>query len=652
MKVRAGIRWFDVGAFRVDVPLLIGVVTAFALLAGPAVRVGDGAEYYALFFAWKETLLPFMTERSWDAYARLVASGAIKDLIPAEVLRASFPALRLGNGADFNHFWFYSALAASIGAIASALRIMLTPHSAFLAIHALLIAMPLIIGRRLFGWAGVAVVLALTLFSPMIWYVDKVHTEFFTYCLVLSSAMLFLNCRYIAAAFLLAVTSTQNLSFAGVALVPIIVDFVIRGRRPYSTCESLLLACTAILILLHPAYYFFRYGVMTAQFLAGGARLGTAWSEWYVWLLDPDIGLFPNWWLAVILIAVAAIARWKGQHIAKQAPGWWAFVLIYLLVGLAAQSSTENLNSGATPGIARYALWYVPLFFPLGMTAIHWASVRVSRQVLVGALVLTCFIYNWNVNRPQLPESYETPSAISLGVQRYLPWLYDPPAEIFAERYSGLGESIWQRGSSAVVIGPDCRKALILPKRSGVEVFDEQGCAFNLTQMGTILRSRLTDNAATKPATFIRLNGDEIARGMLPCVGRIDLADTGNFAELRVSGLGAAENHGRWNTGANALFSCALPQSAREEPRKARLLAHGFVPAGRGQRMRIQVNDVALPVINFVVPDEKSIELIIPKDAKVLRLRLEFPDRISPHELGLSDDARKLGVGIRAIEFE
>ena len=635
---------------RSEVVLLLAVAVAFALISGRAVRVGDGSEYYALFLAWKETLAPFMTERSWSAYALLMESGAIMDAVPENVLRESFPALRLGATADFNHFWFYSAIAVVVNAVAWVLRIPLSPHGAFMTAHWVLFALPLIVARRHFGWAGVAVMIGLTLLSPIVWYANKVHTEFFTYCLVLTATMLFLRRRYVASAFFLAATSTQNPSFAAVALVPIIVDFVTRRGRQYSTGESLLLAFTAVVLLLHPTYYFFRYGIVTPQLLSGGAKIGAAWSSWYVWLLDPDVGLLPNWPLGVVLIAIAAIAVLRGHRIVQDVPGWWTFVAVYLLIGLAAQSSTENLNSGATPGIARYALWYLPLFFPLGLTMVEWTRAALLRKVGVGALLVACAVYNLALNRPHLPESYDVPSPLSFVVQKYVPWIYDPHAEIFAERYSGVGELVWRQNVLAVV-GPDCRKVLLIHNPDADRVFAEPGCGFDSGRVATVLKPRLPNALMQQRSSFTRLTTEDAARSMLACEGRIDLANSGNFATLHVFGLGVAENHGRWNDGAVALFSCVLPQDGRETTRDARVIAHGFVPAGRLQRLRIAVNGVYLPEVEFVAPGEKSIDLKLPEEAAVVTLRFEFPDRVSPHELGLSSDARKLAVGIRAIEF-
>ncbi|WP_460910036.1 hypothetical protein [Paraburkholderia jirisanensis] len=163
------------------------------------VRVGDGSGYYALYLTRKTTLRPFMSSASWAQYGALFDSNAIQSMVPLRDLVDQFPALRLGDTADLNHFWFFSGLAALFTVIPSGLGIKSGPHGAFLLTHALLFAGVLMLASRLEQWRGLLGVLLLTVCSPMIWFADKVHTEFFTYCFVLAGAIACVNARYFAA---------------------------------------------------------------------------------------------------------------------------------------------------------------------------------------------------------------------------------------------------------------------------------------------------------------------------------------------------------------------------------------------------------------------------------------------------------------------
>lgn len=48
--------------------LLFLSICLYAVSQLPVIRIGDGMEYYALFFAWTETLRPWMNEVSFSAY--------------------------------------------------------------------------------------------------------------------------------------------------------------------------------------------------------------------------------------------------------------------------------------------------------------------------------------------------------------------------------------------------------------------------------------------------------------------------------------------------------------------------------------------------------------------------------------------------------
>ena len=237
-------------------------------------RVGDGGEYYALFFAWAETLRPWMTQESFNGYETFFLKSSVAGLNPRESLESAFPALHLGATSDFNHFWFYSFLAFLSSKLIFGFDLQHEPHKSYLLLHFMLLLITASISYRLFKMRGLAAFLIMTLTSPIVWYFDKVHTELFTYCMVLISIMLMRQDRFIPAAAALSMAATQNPSFAIIALFPFSYRFLgLRGLR-FSATETLLTVGVALMVLMHPVYYFLRYGVPTPQLLAGGAELG------------------------------------------------------------------------------------------------------------------------------------------------------------------------------------------------------------------------------------------------------------------------------------------------------------------------------------------------------------------------------------------
>lgn len=466
--------------------LFLAVLTACAtlfVLVGqmPAQRVGDGNEYYALFFAWTETQRPWMTQSAYEVFQAFFNSGEVSVLVPAESLQLQFARLQVNHTGDFNHFWFYSLLAAICSGLAHSLGIGLDTHDSFLVLHFLLLSGMLWVAFRHFGLTGLAVVLVMTFASPMVWFIDKVHTEFFTFCLATTAVVLFAARRNVASAVLLAMTSTQNPSFTVVAMVPLAWRALAEWKRPYTVFEVAGIATTALLVLVHPVYYFARLGVVTPQLALAGITKDNSVFISFIWLFDPDVGLLPNWPLGTALLIVSVWALIAQLNTARLGWRYLSFASVYLLVSFYFQSLTGNLNSGATPGLARYATWYMPLLFPLVHQLFVFARQRIPVAVGLGLAIVLGGVYTAIDAAPRQFGKYVVPSMSSKFIQTRMPWLYDPPPEIFAERYSGIGEGI-RRSTVRGVLGPDCRKLLVLPYPDRRDVTASEECQSKLDE--------------------------------------------------------------------------------------------------------------------------------------------------------------------------
>ncbi|MCE7058299.1 hypothetical protein LZF95_26720, partial [Algoriphagus sp. AGSA1] len=260
--------------------LVLGVIF-YSFLNSATYRVGDGGEYYALYYAWVETLRPWMTASSFEAYEVFVNQSEILGHVSADRLASSFPSLRVGETADFNHFWLYSFLAFCVALPLYLVDVAIDAHHGFLLLHHILLAVLFSIVFRFTGWRGVLVVAIMTFFSPVLWYLNKVHTELYTYVFTLLAVVLFSQCRYLASSFCLAVASAQNPSFSLVAFVPFFYRVVWLRYKPFTWQEVFWAIGATVLVLLHPIYYFFRYGVPTPQLLAGGASLGESLNSFH-----------------------------------------------------------------------------------------------------------------------------------------------------------------------------------------------------------------------------------------------------------------------------------------------------------------------------------------------------------------------------------
>jgi hypothetical protein len=97
----------------------------------------------------------------------------------------------------------------------------------------------------------------------------------------------------------------------------------------------------------------------------------------------------------------------------------------------------------------------------------------------VSFFVFGLFVFiNFLLSDPRKNENYSTPTYLSLLIQSKASFLYNPPPEIFAERYSGIGESI-NNTNPRGILGPDCRKLLIYPGQERNNITIPQNCIEN-----------------------------------------------------------------------------------------------------------------------------------------------------------------------------
>ncbi len=496
--------------------------------------------------------------------------------------------------------------------------------------------------------------LFLTLLSPVLWYVDKVHTEFFTFTLTLCAVILFVSEKYIPAALFLALVTTQNISFGAIAAIPIIVNAICRKDWHYRPTEVAMLVAVCLLVLVHPAYYFFRHGVITPQLLAGGAQIGANLAIAPIWFFDPDVGLFSNWPLGVGLLLLAILAKRKGVPCAERRGYWFAFVVVYLAISLVAQSSTDNLNSGASSSIARYATWYLALFFPVILMTLNWLTRAGAAYRFLGLLIaLAGATYNTLHYYPSEREGWSTPSPISGWIQTHWPSLYNPPAEIFAERNSGIGESP-ALGQALAVVGPDCRKMLMFNIEGRTSIFGGFNCGLDYALLSEVVRKRIRDTDVRPGLVYDRLTDTEAEFARFRCPSKIDFGKGGNLTFSIATGFYGPEAGGRWSDRPRARLICWLGDPGPNRFTSLVMTTSGFVINKRRQRMLASINKMAATEISYDVDwGKKTVTMNIPPSvAGELELEFEFPDAISPRALMGANDPRELGVWFESIEFK
>ena len=403
-------------------------------------RVGDAREYLAM--------------------ALNLARLSPPALLPADIVRAqrqcdqlhftgvplTTPALRAPDGRqDFYHFWFYPALA--VPGIWLAGIVGSNPTHAFVALNLLMFMGALwVVSRRVVWW-----VTAVVFCSPVLWWIDKVHTEVFTFSLVAVACVLLREAPWWSM-ICLGAGATQNPPVAAFAAGIAVTAPLLRGGTWRDSRFWLGASVAAALALLHPMYYLWRLGVANPQLLGGVEPRVPTFHELGAVIWDPNIGLLFQAPLLALTVLAAAATLAARPRASMRAPEAW-LVLAGACLFLLSFAQTPNFNHGGTPGISRYTVWLIPLAIPILRRAGACASAL--SQGLFVPLVLASCVWCVVAFHPIRPERYKAPTRAASIIWERWPGLDNPLPEIFSERVSGEEPGLVPAAT------PGCSKVLL-----------------------------------------------------------------------------------------------------------------------------------------------------------------------------------------------
>jgi hypothetical protein len=422
--------------------LIFAGVMLLCLIAGSTPRVvGDGAEYLAQAINFSMLHGPSIGRRAVPLIEdRLIAfDPAFADWSLEQSSVAASDGRR-----DFVHFWFYGLITAPFLITTDAIG--LPPPVAFTLANLTFFAIALWVALPRLGPAAALLLFA----SPIVWWIDKPHTEVFCFAL-LSIALCTLRDRPWWSLVAAGMAATQYPPIAGVFLLILGVSIV--WRRDWLRDRRFLAGAAAglLLSLLHPLYTYARHGIPTLLLNATYSGIPAA-AEVAVVISDPAIGLIANAPFLVGTLALAAVAvirrQWRDLGSADM-----TVALLSAAVFLFAFARTANFRHGATPSISRYALWLIPLAIPLLATACRDAGSAWRRVMWTGAAlsaVVSIFAFH-----PGRPESANQPTWAANWLWTQHPARQNPLVEVFSEVMVG-GEGI-----HVPVTTPHCEKVLV-----------------------------------------------------------------------------------------------------------------------------------------------------------------------------------------------
>ncbi|MBS7423585.1 hypothetical protein [Pseudomonas syringae] len=135
------------------------------------------------------------------------------------------------------------------------------------------------------------------------------------------------------------------------------------------------------------------------------------------------------------------------------------------------------------------------------------------------------------------------------------------------------------------------------------------------------------------------------------CRGRVDFSTNGFVDARRLQGFGSAESMGTWIAGRSAEFSCILDA---QPPSVMVIDWRPFVSSQHPkQAVKVLVNGVEQYSSVLSDPADTTTEIKLPRlGSDKMVVTFSTPDAVSPHQLGMSEDARSLSVFVKAITFK
>lgn len=401
--------WRAFSRSRVAVMATVAVVIVTAVIDSAPRRVGDGSEYMAMTLRMADGYGPSFDEAALQQLtSRLETLGwldgtSLTGLLPTADGRW-----------EFVHFWLYSAVVAPFAK--ASMLVGAHPNVGFTFVNAaMLLGLVWLLSR------GNQLLALLVGIGPVIWWVDKAHSEVFMVSAIGAACML-ANEHRRSGFWAAGLVSAQNPA----ALGPLVARAVsVVASRGAARGDVLALAGGVAVAAIYPAYYLVGIGRLSPLLHPDGLHWPGV-RALLTPLIDPNVGLWPFAPLYCVMVAAGVMAQSARERLVTVST---------LGLLLLATAQTENMNHGGTPGMSRYALW----LFAAGLPAAAVSARQLQRHTpaMVAVIGATAAL-TWGAFRPAIDEG-RTLRATPLAVEVWKRWpaLDNPVPEIFAERTSG-----------------------------------------------------------------------------------------------------------------------------------------------------------------------------------------------------------------------
>ncbi len=371
------------------------------------------------------------------SYPRTVGDGGEYLAMASQFAALQMPTVQI-------HFWLYSLLASPAVGLTQLLGV--SPVHGFTVTNLALLGAAFAVVTTRVNWP----VAALIFTGPIVWWVDKPHTEVLTFTMLAVGLAVWKRTPWWSLV-TFGVAAAQNIAAAPIVPLAAGLSLVERPRHVRDHRWWLGVAAGSTVLLMSPVYYQLRVGSPVPLLVAthgGWPNLG----EIGLVLWDLNLGIVPAFpvWAALLAVGVArAIAHLRLCR--PDVDQLLAGVAGLVFLGIFAQ--TSNFNHGGTPSLSRYGVWLIPLSLPFlrtlaaGVTGPRWLA-----MTAVASCIWSGFVFH-----PGRPESHLSATAVARHVWTRYPALSNPVPEVYVERLRGT-DGNW----FAPVTTPGCEKVLLI----------------------------------------------------------------------------------------------------------------------------------------------------------------------------------------------
>ena len=476
--------------------LAAGLVCLVTALSTPPYPYGDAPEYLLMTESLARHGSPDLRQEDLEA----VTLGFLRHRVefpPHGALVGYYPA---EDGRRYSyHFWGYSALCLPARYALAAAGV--DELKALQVTNALLMGLALIC----VAWAAPfaepqkLLLAGLLVSSPAVWFVLWPHPEVLSFSCVTMALVLMLRRRFWAAVLLAAVAALQSLQL-GLLVVFLWVKGAARLRlrwrgglllrARFGWRESLTLAVPALVLVVHPLFYYWHFGTFSIVALEATSVAKLSPTRALDLLFDLNLGLLPYIPVALLAYLVAV-----GRAFVVERRLTPSVQLFLLLAGvLLANTLQWNFNHG-TSGPSRYVVWLTPLIF------VTLAAEACSRRWL-GVLALAVAVQLgivWSRGGLRPRYDYLEHSPVARFVLDRAPWLYHPDYEVFIKRSLHV-EGRPTRGPYVYPVDGACRKVLA---RRDHEALVRERCGFVPEKALAFFRGPVTRESDRTSWTYV-----------------------------------------------------------------------------------------------------------------------------------------------------